>query len=67
MTNQQYYSVFTQQGLKLLKNIMENGTKLGITYMAFGDGGGTVPIPNENFTQLVNEVYLLSSIASHVI
>lgn len=57
MTNQQYYSVFTQQGLTLLKNTMENGTKLGITHMAFGDGGGTVPIPNENFTQLVNEVY----------
>lgn len=57
MADQIYYSVFTKQGLALLTEAIQNGTKLGITSMAFGDGGGSLPVPNEAFTQLVNEVH----------
>ncbi|MBF7683857.1 phage tail protein [Acinetobacter sp. B5B] len=57
MADQPYYSVFTKKGLELLTEAIRNGTKLGITHMAFGDGGGSLPVPNENFTKLVNEVH----------
>lgn len=57
MADQIYYSVFTKKGLELLTESIQNGTKLGITSMAFGDGGGSLPVPNEAFTQLVNEVH----------
>lgn len=57
MADQIYYSVFTKKGLQLLTEAIQNGTKLGITSMAFGDGGGSLPVPNEAFTQLVNEVH----------
>ena len=57
MADQIYYSVFTKKGLELLTEAIQNGTKLGITSMAFGDGGGSLPVPNEAFTQLVNEVH----------
>ncbi|MEJ7881302.1 phage tail protein [Acinetobacter baumannii] len=53
----QYHSLFTEQGLNLLREAIQNGTKLGITHMSFGDGGGIVPEPNAAFTSLVNEVY----------
>lgn len=57
MTDQIYYSVFTKQGLALLTEAIQNGTKLGITSMAFGDGNGALPVPNDSFTKLVHEVY----------
>lgn len=57
MADQIYYSVFTQQGLELLTEAIRNGTKLGITSMAFGDGDGDLPIPDASFHELVNEVY----------
>lgn len=57
MADQPYYSVFTKKGLELLTEAIRNGTKLGITDMAFGDGGGSLPVPDESFTQLVHEVY----------
>lgn len=57
MADQQYYSLFTKQGLTLLTEAINNGTKLGISHMAFGDGGGSLPEPNDEFTHLVNEVY----------
>lgn len=57
MADQIYYSVFTKKGLELLTEAIQNGTKLGITSMAFGDGGGSLPVPNELFTKLVNEVH----------
>ncbi|MFW2061932.1 phage tail protein [Acinetobacter ursingii] len=57
MAEQIYYSVFTKQGLALLTEAIQNGTKLGITSMAFGDGNGSLPIPNENFTSMVREVH----------
>lgn len=57
MAGEQYYSVFTEQGLALLREAIQNGSKLGITHMAFGDGGGNTPNPDASFTRLVNEVY----------
>lgn len=57
MADQIYYSVFTKQGLALLTEAIQNGTKLGITAMAFGDGGGSLPAPNDEFTSLINEVH----------
>lgn len=53
----QYFSVFTEQGLALLRDSIQNGTKLGITRMSFGDGGGSLPVPDSSVTHLVNEVY----------
>ncbi|MFY0112138.1 phage tail protein [Acinetobacter baumannii] len=53
----QYHSIFTEQGLSLLREAIQNGTKLGITQMSFGDGNGFVPEPDATFTQLVNEIY----------
>ncbi|WP_228155074.1 phage tail protein [Acinetobacter baumannii] len=52
-----YHSLFTEQGLALLRESIQNGTKLGITHMSFGDGGGNLPIPDASFTQMINEVY----------
>ena len=53
----QYHSLFTTQGLALLREAIQNGTKLGITHMAYGDGNGIVPTPNADFAKLVKEVY----------
>ncbi|MCU4392799.1 phage tail-collar fiber domain-containing protein [Acinetobacter parvus] len=53
----QYYSIFTTQGLSLLREAIQNGTKLGITAMSFGDGNGVVPEPSAEYTKLVREVY----------
>ncbi len=57
MANQQYYSIFTEQGLSLLRESIQNGTKLGITHMSFGDGNGMTPNPDASFSALINEVY----------
>lgn len=53
----QYHSLFTTQGLALLREAIQTGAKLGITHMAYGDGNGIVPTPNADFTKLVREVY----------
>ncbi|KCY22682.1 phage tail-collar fiber family protein [Acinetobacter baumannii 21072] len=53
----QYHSIFTEQGLSLLREAIQNGTKLGITQMSFGDGNGFVPEPDATFMHLVNEIY----------
>ncbi|MFC3902563.1 Phage tail-collar fibre protein [Acinetobacter marinus] len=60
MAEQIYFSVFTTQGLALLTEAIQNGTKLGITSMAFGDGGGSLPTPEADVTSLVNEVHRTS-------
>ncbi|WP_228250317.1 phage tail protein [Acinetobacter nosocomialis] len=52
-----YHSLFTEKGLALLRESIQNGTKLGITHMSFGDGGGMLPTPDATFTHMVNEVY----------
>lgn len=52
-----YHSLFTEKGLELLRESIQNGTKLGITHMSFGDGNGSLPTPDAKFTKMVNEVY----------
>ena len=52
-----YYTKITKTGLAAITAAINNNSKVPITYMAFGDGNGSVPEPNENSTSLVNEVY----------
>lgn len=52
-----YYTKITTAGLAAITAALNNDSKVPITYMAFGDGSGSVPEPNENATSLVNEVY----------
>ncbi|PZQ93737.1 MAG: hypothetical protein DI542_00775 [Acinetobacter johnsonii] len=52
-----YYTKITKAGLAAITAAMNNNTKVPITYMAFGDGNGLIPQPDENATSLVNEVY----------
>ena len=57
MAGELYYSVFTDRGLDLLRQAIQDGTKLGITDMSFGDGHGALPTPDSSFTSLINEVH----------
>lgn len=52
-----YHSLFTENGLRLVREAIQNGTKLGITHMSFGDGNGILPTPNAGklYTDLINE------------
>ncbi|SFK18674.1 phage tail protein, partial [Xenorhabdus mauleonii] len=50
-----YFALLTQLGADKLANAAALGTKLDITHMAVGDGGGTLPTPDTNQTKLVNE------------
>lgn len=52
-----YYTKITKAGLAAITAAMNNNSKVPITYMAFGDGNGYIPEPDENATSLVNEVY----------
>lgn len=52
-----YHSLFTEKGLELLRTAIQSGTKLGISHMSFGDGNGTLPVPDAKFKQTVKEVY----------
>lgn len=52
-----YFTKITKAGLSAITAALNNNSKMPITYMAFGDGNGSVPIPNENSKRLVNEVY----------
>ncbi|CNL80854.1 variable tail fiber protein [Yersinia aldovae] len=54
MTNK-YFALLTHIGATKLANATALGTRLEITHMAVGDGGGTLPTPNPAQTQLVNE------------
>lgn len=53
---QKYYAIVTNLGAAKLANAAALGTKLNISQMAVGDGGGTLPTPNASQTQLINEV-----------
>ncbi|WP_337029271.1 phage tail protein [Pantoea agglomerans] len=53
---QKYYAIVTNLGAAKIANAAALGTKLNITQMAVGDGGGTLPTPNASQTKLVNEV-----------
>ncbi|WP_336716697.1 phage tail protein [Pantoea ananatis] len=53
---QKFYAIVTNLGAAKIANAVSLGTKLNITHMAVGDGGGTLPTPNAAQTKLVNEV-----------
>lgn len=50
-----YYALLTDLGAAKLANAAALGTKLQITQMAVGDGGGTLPTPNGSQTALIAE------------
>ncbi|MDU7390248.1 phage tail protein [Atlantibacter hermannii] len=50
-----YYAILTTLGAAKLANAMALGTKLEITTMAVGDGGGVLPTPDASQTAIVGE------------
>ncbi|WP_260506451.1 phage tail protein [Yersinia enterocolitica] len=50
-----FFALLTNIGAAKLANATALGTRLEITQMAVGDGGGILPTPNPAQTQLVNE------------
>lgn len=50
-----YYALLTDIGAAKLANATALGTKLQITQMAVGDGGGTLPTPGAKQTALIGE------------
>ncbi|AJJ64467.1 phage tail-collar fiber domain-containing protein [Yersinia aldovae] len=50
-----FFALLTNIGAAKLANATALGTRLEITHMAVGDGGGTLPTPNPAQNQLVNE------------
>ncbi|MCH9300556.1 phage tail protein [Pantoea allii] len=53
--SQKYYAIVTNLGAAKIANAAALGTRLSITQMAVGDGGGTLPTPNASQTKLINE------------
>ncbi|SFN94523.1 phage tail protein [Xenorhabdus japonica] len=50
-----YFALLTHTGIEKLKKAASSGTKLEITHMAVGDGGGSLPTPNAKQSSLINE------------
>lgn len=50
-----YFALLTTYGEKVLAEATALGTKIELTHMAVGDGGGTLPAPETKQTKLVNE------------
>ncbi|MCC8379570.1 phage tail protein [Xenorhabdus sp. PB30.3] len=50
-----YFALLTKLGADRLANAAALGTKIEITHMAVGDGGGSLPTPDTNQQKLVNE------------
>jgi len=50
-----YFALLTSQGAAKLANAAALGTKVNITQMAVGDGGGTLPTPDPAQTKLIGE------------
>jgi Phage tail-collar fibre protein len=50
-----FFALLTNIGAAKLANATALGTRLEITHMVVGDGGGTLPTPNPAQTKLVNE------------
>ncbi|PWC10938.1 phage tail protein, partial [Brenneria roseae subsp. americana] len=50
-----YFALLTNIGVAKLANATVLGSRLSITKMAVGDGGGTLPTPNPAQTELINE------------
>ncbi|WP_208613149.1 phage tail protein, partial [Pantoea wallisii] len=52
---QKYLALLTNQGAAKLANAAALGTKVNISAMAVGDGGGTLPTPDPAQTSLIGE------------
>jgi len=52
---QKYFALLTKQGAAKLANAAALGTKVNITQLAVGDGGGTLPTPIPAQTALIGE------------
>ncbi|MBD2782887.1 phage tail protein, partial [Xenorhabdus szentirmaii] len=50
-----FFTLLTQLGVDKLANAVALGTKIEITHMAVGDGGGKLPTPDTKQTKLINE------------
>ncbi|PHM74285.1 phage tail protein [Xenorhabdus kozodoii] len=50
-----YFALLTQLGADKLANAAALGTKIEITHMAVGDGGGSLPTPDTKQSKLINE------------
>ncbi|MCC8422932.1 phage tail protein [Photorhabdus thracensis] len=50
-----YFAILTKLGAAKLANAAALGIKVDITHMAVGDGGGKLPSPDADQTQLINE------------
>ncbi|EOC0054289.1 phage tail protein [Cronobacter sakazakii] len=50
-----YFALLTNQGAARLANAAALGTKLNLTQLAVGDGGGSLPVPDATQTRLINE------------
>lgn len=50
-----YFALLTNQGAAKLANAAALGTKVSITSMGVGDGGGTLPTPDAAQTKLIGE------------
>ncbi|MEY0876711.1 phage tail protein, partial [Providencia manganoxydans] len=50
-----YFALLTKLGENLLAQATALGTKIELTHMAVGDGGGSLPTPDTNQTKLVKE------------
>ncbi|CDL83730.1 phage tail protein [Xenorhabdus szentirmaii] len=50
-----FFTLLTQLGADKLANAVALGTKIEITHMAVGDGGGSLPTPDTRQTKLINE------------
>ncbi|EFG7259290.1 phage tail protein [Escherichia coli] len=52
-----YFSVLTDKGAARLAKAVASGSKISITTMKLGDGGGSLPEPEASMENLVNTVY----------
>lgn len=52
---QKYKAVLTKIGAAKIAAATAGGTKINLTQMAVGDGGGTLPTPDSAQTKLINE------------
>ncbi|VEH55436.1 phage tail protein [Providencia rustigianii] len=50
-----YFALLTTYGEKVLAEATALGTKIELTHMAVGDGGGSLPAPDTKQTKLINE------------
>ncbi|MFI8416495.1 phage tail protein [Serratia sp. NPDC078593] len=50
-----YFAILTHQGAAKMANATALGTKLNLTHLAVGDGGGTLPTPDPAQTALLGE------------